>query len=373
MKVDWLVVGAGLTGATFAERIARVRNERVLVIDQRDHIGGNTWDEYNEHGILEHKYGPHIFHTNSAKVWNYLSNFTAWRPYFHKVLASVDGTLVPLPFNLNTIDMLFPSAMATVLSQKLISAFGFGSRVPILKLREADDSDLKFLADFVYKKVFERYTLKQWGLRPEELAPSVTARVPILVSRDDRYFQDVYQAMPLKGYSVLVRNMLCHRNIGVMTNTRWQDISGQIDFKRMIFTGPVDEYFDFKHGPLPYRSLRFDVNTHDVESYQAAAVVNYPNEYDWTRVTELKRLTGQHGPKTTLITEYPMQHVPGSTIPYYPIPTEPNQATYSKYEQEAQTISDRVTFAGRLGEYVYYNMDQAVARALKLFEDLPRG
>lgn len=367
MKVDWLIVGAGLTGATFAERIASQRGESVLIIDQRDHIAGNAWDEYNDHGIQIHKYGPHIFHTNSTEVWQYLSQFTQWRPYFHKVLGSIDGMLVPLPFNLNSIDQLFPQAMASRLANKLIEGYGYGSRVPILKLIETSDEDLKFLADFVYKNVFESYTQKQWDLKPEQLSPSVTARVPILVSRDDRYFQDTYQAMPLNGYASMVRNMLKHPNIKVMLNTKWQDIKDQITYKRMVFTGPIDEYFAYQFGELPYRSLNFDVQTHNQELYQAAAVINYPNEYEYTRITEQKWLTGQVHAQTSVLTEYPLPHQNGKTIPYYPIPTEANRELYRCYQGEANKFDGKVLFIGRLADYMYYNMDQAVASALSKF------
>lgn len=370
MKVDWLIVGSGLTGATFAERIASQRNETVLIIDQRDHIAGNAWDEYNEHGILEHKYGPHIFHTNSKEVWDYLSRFTQWRPYFHKVLGSIDGKLVPLPFNLNSIDQLFPFPMAERIGQKLIDVYGFGSRIPILKLKEAEDNDLRFIADFTYRNVFEQYSRKQWGMKPEKLSPSVTARVPILVSRDDRYFQDSYQAMPLHGYGQMVRRMLTHPNIRIMLNTSWQSIKDDVNFSRMVFTGPIDEYFDYRHGKLPYRSLRFDVATHPTDEYQTAAVINYPNEYDYTRVTEQKWLTGQTHTHTTTLTEYPLTHVVGETIPYYPIPTEENRKLFNKYEEESIKISSKVVFAGRLADYMYYNMDQAIARALKIVKGL---
>lgn len=370
MQVDWLVVGAGLTGATMAERIAAERGETVLVVDQRDHIAGNAWDEYNEHGILEHKYGPHIFHTNSRDVWEYLSRFTRWRPYFHSVLGSVDGQLVPVPFNLNSIDQLFPAEMAQRLGRKLIDGYGYGSRVPILKLREAEDPDLRYLADYVYRNVFEQYTKKQWGMRPEDLAPSVTARVPILVSRDNRYFQDTYQAMPLHGYGAMVRRMLKHPGIRIMLNTRWQDIKDQVSFKRMVFTGPIDEYFDYRHGELPYRSLRFDVQTLPRQVYQQAPVVNYPNEFDYTRITEQKWLSGQEHSHTTILTEYPQPHVVGETTPYYPIPTDANRELYRLYERDAKALDGRVLFIGRLADYMYYNMDQAVARALSQFERL---
>ena len=227
MNVDWLIVGAGLSGATLAERIASQRGESVLIVEKRDHIAGNAYDEYNEFGILEHKYGPHIFHTNSTDIWQYLSQFTEWRPYFHKVLASIDGQLVPVPFNFNSLDKIFPQKLAERYTEKLVSHYGFGSRVPILKMRETNDEDLRNLADFVYKKVFENYTFKQWELAPEALSPSVTARVPILVSRDDRYFQDTYQAMPLLGYTSMVRKMLAHPNIHIMLNTDWKKIKQQ--------------------------------------------------------------------------------------------------------------------------------------------------
>lgn len=370
MKFKWLIVGAGLTGATFAERIATQRGESVLIVDQRNHIAGNAWDEYNEHGILEHKYGPHIFHTNSEDVWNYLSGFTEWTPYFHKVLCSIDGILVPLPFNLNSIDMLFPEALSKKMSEKLINEYGFGSRVPILKLLEAEDNDLRFLANFVYKNVFESYSQKQWGLKPEQLSPSVTARVPILVSRDDRYFQDKYQGMPKQGYGSMVRKMLNNKNIHIMLNTRWQDIKDHVDYEGLIFTGPIDEYFEYKYGKLPYRSLYFDVKTHPQEKYQSAAVINYPNEYDYTRITEQKWLTGQEHRGTTILTEYPIEHIAGKTTPYYPIPTEENQKLFKKYESETELVDEKIIFSGRLADYMYYNMDQAVARALKLVKKI---
>jgi len=364
MKVDWLIVGAGLTGATFAERIASKPGNTVLLVDQRDHIAGNAWDEYNEHGILEHKYGPHIFHTNDKEVWEYLSQFTQWKPYFHKVLAFIDGKFVPLPFNLNSIEQLFPAEMATRISSKLIHGYGFGSRVPILKLRDTEDPDLRFLADYVYKSVFENYTTKQWGIQPEELLPSVTARVPILVSRDNRYFQDRYQAIPLQGFGTMVRSMIKRPNIRLMLNTSWLDIKDQVMFKNIVFTGSIDEFFDFKYGELPYRSLRFDVQTHPFENYQDAAVVNFPNDCDYTRITEHKLITGQFHRHTTTSTEYPLPHVSGKNIPYYPIPTNENRLQYKLYENEILSLGIKVIFSGRLADYMYYNMDQAVKKAL---------
>lgn len=368
MQTDWLIVGAGLTGATLAERIASQRRERVVIVEQRDHIGGNVYDEYNEHGILIQKYGPHIFHTNSEDVFDYLSRFTAWRAYEHKVLASIDGRLIPLPFNLNSIAALFSRRLAERLSAKLIAAYGFGARVPILKLREAEDKDLKIIGDYVYRNVFAKYTRKQWGMAPEELSPAVTGRVPLLVSRDDRYFQDQYQAMPRDGYTAMIRQMLSHENIRILLKAPWQDVKKDIRYRRLVFTGPIDEFFAFAHGILPYRSLRFAADTHQVKQYQPAAVVNFPNEHSYTRITEPKWLTGQKHPATTVLVEYPQVHVHGETVPYYPIPTDANRAHYKRYEEEAARLDDDVIFAGRLADYQYYNMDQAVARALTLFK-----
>ncbi|MEI6258810.1 MAG: UDP-galactopyranose mutase [Deltaproteobacteria bacterium] len=373
MNVDWLIVGAGLTGCTMAERIACQRDETVLIVEQRDHIAGNAWDEYSEDGILLHKYGPHIFHTNSKKVWDYLSHFTRWRSYFHLVLASVEGNLVPLPFNLNSIEQIFPTAMAERLTHKLVNRYGYESKVPILELRKTKDVDLRFLADYVYKNVFQNYTIKQWGMKPEELLPTVSARVPILISRDNRYFQDIYQGIPSHGYGALVRNMLRHPNIRIMLNTRWQDIRQDVTFKRMVFTGPIDEYFEYKHGELPYRSLYFNLQTLPIAQYQPASQINYPNEYDYTRITEHKLLTGQIHSMTTIIHEYPMTHITGQTVPYYPVPTATNQDIYREYANEAYGLGDKVIFIGRLADYKYYNMDQVVELALAKIETIDGG
>lgn len=367
MDFDWIIVGAGLSGATLAERIATVRGESVLVVEQRDHIAGNAYDEHDEAGILVHRYGPHIFHTNSKEVWDYLSGFTAWRPYFHRVLASIEGRLVPVPFGLSTIEQLFPPAMAARLCDKLVAAYGHGARVPILKLRQTEDPDLRFIADYVYRNVFEGYTRKQWGMTPEALSPSVTARVPILVSRDERYFQDTYQAIPAMGYTAMVRRMLSRPGISVLLNTPWRRVRDAVRARRVVFCGQIDEYFDYRHGELPYRSLRFEQVTLPVPAHQAAGTVNYPNEYDWTRVTELKHLTGQRADATTLVYEYPRPHVNGETVPYYPIPTDDNRLRYERYRDEAERLKPDVLFVGRLADYQYYNMDQAVAAALKLF------
>jgi UDP-galactopyranose mutase len=368
LKTDWLIVGAGFTGAVLAERIASQLNQSVLLVDQRDHIGGNAYDRYDEHGVLIHQYGPHIFHTNAKHVWQYLSRFTQWHNYQHRVQGIVDGQPVPIPFNLNTLYALFPPPFADKLSVQLVEQFGYNVKVPILKLRESSDGDLKFLAEYIYEKVFKHYTQKQWELSPEDLGAGVTSRVPILVSRDDRYFQDTYQGMPKLGYTELFRNMLKNPNIRVLLKARYQDVSEAIQYKRMVFTGPIDEYFDHCHGHLPYRSLRFEF-FHDVCDYkQTVATVNYPNEYDFTRTTEFKRLTQQHCYGTTWIEEYPQVHRYGENDPYYPIPQAHNKDLLKKYQAEAEKLAGQVIFAGRLADYQYYNMDQAVARALSLFD-----
>ncbi|GAX89831.1 UDP-galactopyranose mutase [Effusibacillus lacus] len=370
MKVDWVVIGAGFTGATLAERLASQLDQKVLVIEKRDHIGGNSYDCYDKEGILIHKYGSHTFHTNSAMVWNYLSQFTEWRPYFHHVLVVVDGKKVPVPFNLNSIYTLFPKKYAEKLEELLIQHFGFGVKVPILKLREKASGDLSFLAEYIYQKVFYRYTLKHWELKPEELDASVTARVPVYISRDNRYFQDIFQGIPMPSYTALFSRMLNHPNIKLLLNTDYREVIDEIKFKRMIYTGPIDAFFDYRHGLLPYRSLYFDFVTKNQEYFQEAGTINYPNDYEFTRILEQKHLTGQISPKTTITFVYPQQYNPGKTDPYYPIPRAENRQLYNLYLKEAEQIKDRVLFAGWLADYKYYNMDQAVARALTLFKEI---
>jgi UDP-galactopyranose mutase len=364
---DWLIVGAGFTGAVMAERIATELDQSVLVIDRRDHIAGNAYDSV-ENGLLMHRYGPHIFHTNSERVWTYLSRFTAWRPYFHHVLGVVDGRQVPIPFNINSILALFPPRMADRLCDTLVARFGYGQKVPILKLRAEVDPELRFLADYVYARVFEGYTLKQWGMRPEELNPGVTARVPIFVSRDDRYFQDRYQAMPRDGYTALFHRLLDHPRITVELNVDYREALAAGRHDRVVFTGPIDEFFGYAHGPLPYRSLRFERRIEKHAYGLPVGTVNYPNEYDFTRITDQRHLSGQPDAHPLLITEYPERYVPGVNEPYYPIPTPATSALLDRYLQDAVELDGSVFFAGRLGDYAYYNMDQACGRALAMFE-----
>jgi UDP-galactopyranose mutase len=370
LQTPWLIVGAGFTGATLAERIATQFQQQVLLVDARNHIGGNAYDYHDEHGVLIHKYGPHIFHTNSPKVRDYLSQFTSWRPYFHRVEAVVEGQQISIPYNLNSLYATFPAQHAAKLENLLLEQFGYGARVPILGLRTSTDGDLKRLADFVYDNVFKEYTRKQWELDPEELDPAVTARVPILISRDTRYFQDSFQAMPRDGYTRVFERILDNPRIRIMLNTPFESIDKEIEYKKLVYTGPIDEFFEFQFGELPYRSLDFDFQFHNQERYQSTGTVNYPNDYRFTRITEFKYLTAQKCSGTTIAVEFPSKFVREKNVRYYPIPQQVNQGLYQQYLEHAQRVSPNTIFAGRLGDYRYYNMDQAVARALKLFEDL---
>jgi UDP-galactopyranose mutase len=358
---DYLIVGAGFAGSVLAERLASKRNARVLIVEKRPHIAGNAYDFYNDDGILVHKYGPHIFHTNAKKVFDYLSRFTAWRPYEHRVQASVDGHLVPMPINLDTLNQLYGMNLNSTQVENFLASVA----EPREKILTSEDVVVSRVGRELYNKFFRNYTRKQWALDPSELDASVTARVPIRNNRDDRYFTDQYQAMPLHGYTRMFEKMLDHPNISVMLSTNYADIEDEIAFRELIFTGPVDEYFDYCYGKLPYRSLRFEHQTHDCRTYQPAAVVNYPNEHAYTRVTEFKYLTGQEHNKTSIVYEYPTSE----GDPYYPIPQPQNAELYTRYKALADSLPS-VHFCGRLATYKYYNMDQVVAQALALFSKL---
>jgi UDP-galactopyranose mutase len=367
-----MVVGAGFTGAAFAERMANA-GKKVLVIDSRSHIGGNAYDSRNAHGILVHRYGPHIFHTNSKSVWSYLSRFTSWRPYEHRVLGEISDKLVPIPFNLRSLAELFPAAEAERIGKLLVDTYGMEKKVPILTLRQSRDPQVRAFASFVYDNVFDRYTRKQWGLSPEQLSPSVTARVPVLVGQDDRYFQDKHQAMPADGYTALFERLLDHPNITIELDCRAAQKIAAAAAEQTLYTGPIDELLDYRFGPLPYRSIRFEEYTLPVAQHQPVGTVNYPNQHDYTRITEMKIITGQSAPVTTLMKEFPIPHEVGETVPYYPIPRDENQALYGKYAVAAKQMFPSFVFAGRLGDYQYYNMDQACARGLKLAADHGAG
>jgi len=361
-----LIIGAGISGIILAEKFAS-EGSKVLIIEKRNHIGGNCYDFKDENGILVHKYGPHIFHTNYEEVWEYLSQFTEWIPCEHKVLGFIDGKFVPIPFNLNTLYKLLPE-QAELLEKKLINHFGQNTKIPILELKKTNDKDLKFSADFIYKKVFLHYTVKQWGVKPEEIDPSVTARVPVVISRDDRYFQDKYQGIPKDGYTKMFERMLKHKNIEVQLNTDFKEIKDKIKYDLLVYTGPIDEFFDYKFGKLDYRCLKIDLKTLNQESYQPAVVVNYPDlKYPFTRITEFKKLTQQSHPRTTIGIEYPG----GEGFVAWPFLDKENKRIFKKYWQEAERLKkENIYFVGRLAEYKYYNMDIVVARALSAFRKM---
>jgi UDP-galactopyranose mutase len=358
---DFLIVGAGFAGSVLAERLASLGNKKVLLIDKRNHIGGNTFDYYDHHGILVHKYGPHIFHTNSHDVFDYLSSFTEWRQYEHHVLASVDGQLVPIPINQNTVNSLY----GLNLNCSELSDFFKSKAEKKDYIKTSEDVVISVVGKELYEKFFKGYTKKQWGLEPSELDASVTARVPTRTNRDNRYFTDVYQSMPLHGYTKLFENMLSHPNIKLMLNTDYAEVQNIIPFKSLIYTGPIDSYFNCCYGKLPYRSIDFKFETFDTERFQSSGTINYPNTQPYTRITEFKYLTGQKHPKTSIVYEYPK----AEGDPYYPIPREENTKMYKKYQLLAATLPN-VYFTGRLGTYRYYNMDQVVAQSLTLFKKI---
>jgi UDP-galactopyranose mutase len=355
---DYLIVGAGFAGSVLAERLAAGSNKKVLICDKRPHIGGNAYDHYNDAGILVHKYGPHIFHTNSREVFEYLSRFTEWRPYQHRVRASVDGQIVPIPINLDTINSLYGLSLTSFEVEEFFKKVA----EPVERIRTSEDVVVSKVGRELYEKFFRNYTVKQWGLDPSELDASVTSRVPTRTNRDDRYFTDSYQAMPLNGYTRMFENMLDHPNIKIMLNCDFREIEKEIPFREMIYTGPVDSYFDYCFGKLPYRSLEFKHETHDTPVYQQAPVVNYPNEQLYTRVTEFKYLTGQEHSKTSIVYEFPK----AQGDEYYPVPRKENTELYARYKALADTTPD-VHFVGRLATYKYYNMDQIVAQALTTY------
>lgn len=378
---DSVIIGAGVAGCVAARNLAE-SGRKVLVLEQRDHIGGNCYDEKDEHGILIHKYGPHIFHTKEQKAYDYLSRFTDWYAFGHEVVANVHGRLIPVPFNLNTLHMVYEQEKADALEKKLIDAFGLESRVPILKLREHEDPEIREIADYVYENIFLHYTMKQWGQTPEQIDPAVTGRVPVLISHDNRYFQEPWQGMPLHGYTLMFEKMLDHENItveiGVDARSRVTfsegsvSLDGQAFTGDVIYTGPLDELFDCRFGRLPYRSLRFDFEYYDKPDYQGHSVVNYTVSEDFTRITEFKYLTGQKAEGTTIVKEYPFAYTGAAgEIPYYSIANEANQKLYEQYRGLVEHIPN-VWLLGRLAEYKYYNIDAMVLKALELTDKIKK-
>jgi len=376
---DYLIIGAGFAGSVIARQIASKKNKKVHIIERRDHIGGNCYDAVDDSGVLVHRYGPHLFHTDNSEVFEYLQGFGEWREYLHRVVAHVDGQNIAIPFSFTTLYQVFDKDRADSLKAKLIEQYGEDQKVSVMELREASDSDLKALGDFVFEKIFVNYTAKQWGISAEEIDPSVLARVPVLTSYDTCYFQDKHQAIPKEGYTKLFEKMLDHPNISLSLGEDALDrisidedqiyLDGESFDGRVIFTGMVDELFGYRFGKLPYRSLDLKFEVCNMEYFQENAVVNYPNEHNYTRITEFKHIHPIDTPQTTILREYPQPYTGGSTIPYYPMPTDESREIYEKYATLASSV-EGLTLLGRLAEYRYYDMDDIVERALDIYKEL---
>lgn len=366
MIFDVLIAGAGISGAAAARRLAEL-GHKILVVEQRNHIGGNCFDCHDQHGILIHQYGPHIFHTNQLMVWEFVSRFTSWILYQHNVLAHVDGLLVPIPINLKTIELLYNRKFTPEQMEIFLAELAEDCAEP----QNSRDSVVSKVGRQLYQKLFKNYTLKQWGVSAKSLAPEVCARIPVRTNNDCRYFTDTYQGMPTEGYTKMISAMLNHNNIHVMTQTDFHSIRENFPVITTIYTGPIDAYFNHSLGPLPYRSIHFDFKHHECDSFQQCSVVNYPNDYDFTRITEYKKLTGQRISGTTISKEYPIDAASAGegAVPCYPMPTAEAQTLYRQYEELAAR-EDKLFFLGRLGRYRYLNMDQAVLEGLQLAEKI---
>lgn len=379
--MEALIIGCGFAGATVARKLAE-QDIKVRMIERRNHIGGNCYDCNDEHGILIHQYGPHIFHTYSKEVYDFLSQYTKWYDYSHEVVGNVYDKIIPIPFNLNTLNIVFGEEKGNVLKKELVDTYGMEARVPILELQKSDSEGIREVADYVYQNIFLKYTMKQWEQKPEEVDQSVTARVPVLISYDNRYFQDTYQGMPLDGYTTLFENLLNHENIKIELGVDAKDVL-TFDFENkkilvdgkefngpIIFTGAIDELFDCKLGQLPYRSLEFKFEHYNQEFYQSKGVVNYTVSEDYTRITEFKYLTGQVSDTTTIIKEYPKKYTdPKTQVPYYAILSDENKQLHQKYVDLVKPFNN-FYLLGRLAQYKYYNIDGIVLEALKFIGEL---
>lgn len=366
MKEEILIIGAGISGATLAERYASI-GKKVVVLEKRGHIAGNCYDEYDENGILVSKYGAHLFHTNDAGVWEYVQRFAEWYPWEHKVIARVDNKTVPIPVNINTVNILFGENIST---EDEMKAWLDKNRIPFDKPKNGEEAVMNRVGPVLYEKMFKNYTKKQWDKYPEELNASVLERIPVRYNHDGRYFSDTYQALPKGGYTKVFENMLNHPNITVMLNTDYFDVKDQFEgFEKLFYTGPIDRFFEFQDEmmeKLEYRSINFVTEHLDQEFFQENSVVNYPGqEVDYTRIIEYKHFGNQQSPKTSIVKEYTVD----TGEPYYPVPNERNQQIYEKYKEKADLLQN-VYFVGRLANYKYFNMDQAFRNALNLFHSL---
>lgn len=385
-EYDIVVIGAGFAGATIANKMANY-GKKVLIIDKRDHVGGNMYECYSNNGVRIHLYGPHIFHTNSEKVFNYLKNFSEFDKYEHKVIGNIDGKLVPIPFNYKSLEILFDLEKANIIKEKLNKKYGEGSKVSIYNLINDEDEVIRKFGNYVYDKVFAQYTAKQWEMPIDKIDNSVINRVPVVLGYDDRYFNDTIQYMPEEGFSVLIQNMLNHDNIDIKVNTNSSEII-KLDFNnnklylfdkeflgKVFFTGAVDELLNYKYGALPYRSLNLVFEEYDEDYYQSNSVINYNTSEEYTRITEFKYLTNQRlNGRTTILKEYPLRydHLSTKSDPYYPINNKENIELYDKYKKDIEKFSN-IYLCGRLAEYKYYNMDAVVESVLNLFEELKEG
>ena len=366
-EIKKLISGSGFSGAVIARKIAEELGEKVVILEQREHIGGNSYDFKDKNGIMIHKYGSHIFHTNYKDVWDFLNKFTSFNTYMHKVTAIIDGIQTYIPFNLSSIYDVFPSSLAARLENKLLENFSYNTKVPILEFMKQNDEDLKFLAEYIYEKVFLHYTIKQWGgVTPSDIDSAVTARVPVYISCDNRYFQDKYQGIPLEGYTKLIKNIINHPNIELRLNTKFQDFKET--YENLFYTGSIDEFFEYKYGMLSYRSINFKFEEYDREYYQRGAVVNYPCNYDFTRIHEYKHYLDDKSEKTVIAKEYSSDFEPGKNERFYPILNAENIELYNKYKKETEKLKN-IYFFGRLGDYKYYDIDKVVKRAFDVFEN----
>ena len=379
LMYDVIIVGAGTAGCVAARKLAE-QNKKVLIIEKKNHIAGNCYDEKDEHGVLIHVYGPHIFHTSKENVYEFLSRFTDWYEFRHEVVANVHGQYMPVPFNLHTLKAAYGEEKAKELEEKLVRIYGMGTKVPILDLMNHEDADLQMIGKFVYDNIYVYYTMKQWGKKPEEIDPAVTARVPVNISYDNCYFGDKYQGVPLHGFTPMYEKMVEHENISIELGLEAKDVlgieSGKVLYQGevfngdVIFTGPIDEFFDCKYGRLPYRTLDFVFEHYEQDDFQGHSVVNYTVDQDYTRITEYKYLTGQKCKGTTISKEYPSAYTgEEGQIPYYSIANEENHALYAKYKAEVDDVSN-FHLLGRLAEYQYYNLDVMVEKAMELAERL---